>query len=266
MSKNEVAKVTTEQAVALPASVLARLAGQAKDVVAKERPKISKFGLKSGVLSYAGAPFPGNTVDVIILGAAFKNALYTKPYDPNNIANPDCFAFSVEKDGMRPHENVHDPMHPTCAGCPKLEWKSAPNGGKGKACKEQRRLVMIPANVLKADDPVEAIQKAELGIMDLSVMNAPRYSAFASNLASSTGVPPFAAVTNIKVVPDAKSQFAVNFTAVELLPSEEVLLAIEKRLEEATRIALTPYDESAGSDDAPPTDGAAAKPMAKTKF
>ena len=254
--------MTELQTTNLNADVLARLASAAKDVASKERAKISKFGLKAGVLTYGGGQMPGNQVDVIVLAAAYRNTWYEGQYDPDNIQNPNCFAFSLEKGDLAPPEQVKDPVSPACATCPKAQWGSDPRPGKrGKACKEGRRLVMIPADVLKQTNPVEAIKTAELGIMDLSVTNAPRYATFVQALAASAGVPPYAAVTNVSVKPDPKNQFAVNFTPLSVVPSVEILNALEARIEQANSIALQGYDETAGGDD---PDNAAPAPAGKT--
>jgi hypothetical protein len=250
--------------MALNADVMARLAAAAKDVSSKERSKISKFGLRAGVLTLQGAQMPGNAVDVIVLSAVYRNTWYKGIFDPDNIVNPNCFAFAIEKADLIPPEQVAEPVHGTCAGCPKAEWDSDPRPGKrGKACKEGRRLVMIPADVLKAEDPVEAIKTAELGIMDLSVTNAPRYAAFVQTLAATAGVPPYAAVTNVSVTPNAKSQFAVNFTPLSVVPSIEILNALEARIEQANQIGLQAYDESARAED--PEAAAPAAPAKNSK-
>lgn len=248
------------QTTNLNADVLARLAGAAKDVASKERSKIAKFGLKAGVLTYQGAQMPNNTVDVIVLSAAYRNTWYAGQYDPDNIVNPNCFAFALEKSGLVPPEQVQEPVAAACAACPKCQWGSDPRPGKrGKACKEGRRLVMIPADVLKQADPVEAIKTAELGIMDLSVTNAPRYATFVQTLAATAGVPPYAAVANVSVKPNAKTQFEVNFTPLSVVPTVEILNALEARIEQANGIALQGFEESAGVDD---PDNAAPAPAA----
>lgn len=259
--------MTELQTTNLNADVLARLAGAAKDVASKERAKISKFGLKAGVLTYGGGQMPGNQVDVIVLAAAYRNTWYAGAYDPDNIQNPNCFAFSLDKGDLAPPEQVKEPVAAKCADCPKCQWGSDPRPGKrGKACKEGRRLVMIPADVLKQADPVEAIKTAELGIMDLSVTNAPRYATFVQSLAASAGVPPYAAVTNISVRPDAKTQFSVNFVPLSVVPSIEVLNAIEARIEQANAIALQGYEDTAGADDPDHADPAPAATKANKKF
>jgi hypothetical protein len=237
--------------LALPSDVLARLAAKAQNVAAAERPSVSKFGLKSGVLSYGGNPIPNNEVEVIVLTAVHRNTWYAGRYDPNNIVNPNCFSMSLSGEDMVPDKVVTDPPHSTCKGCPKSEWKSDPNTLKGKACKESRRLVLIPATVLQDADPAAAVMAAELAIMDLPVTSGKNYSNFVNSLAAVANVPPYAAVTNIKVTPDAKTQFKVNFTPLNVVPSMEILDAIEKRIPEAERLGMQGYDDVASNVPSP---------------
>lgn len=251
---NEVANISN--------TTLAALAERAKAAAARERPAVGNFSLKSGVLSYAGSPIPGNKTEAIIMAAAFRNVWYANRYDPNNIVNPNCFALSMSDEGMAPHENVSEPAHDTCAGCPYNEWGSDPNGGRGKACKQSRRLVMIPAAALTQPDPVAGVQSAEFAKMDLPVTSVKNYSSFVNTLAASANVPPFAAVAEISVVPDAKTQFKVMFKPMRVLPSEEVLNAVMARLNAAEALALEPYEETATADDAQP-EPAAPAPAAK---
>jgi hypothetical protein len=258
----EVAVVNNGMAMALPSDVMARLAEKAKDASAKERPAISRISLKSGVMSYAGNAIPNNKMEAVILSAAFRNVWYAGRYDPNNIVNPNCFAIALDDDNMVPHPNVTQPVHPTCAGCPKNEWASDPNGGRGKACKQTRRLVLMPGSAVeKTTDEVLA---AELAVMDIPVTSVKNFSTFVNTLTATAGVPPYAAVAEVSTVPDAKTQFKVNFRGMRVVPSVEILNAIEKRLEQADKLSIEPYEETA-NDDPPPAEEAVAAAAKKSK-
>ena len=231
------------------------LAAAAKAAAAQERPSVGRISLKSGVMSYAGTPLAGNKMEAIVLVAGYRNVWYAGRYDANNIVNPNCFALDLSDDGMAPHENVSDPAHTSCHGCPNAEWGSDPNGGRGKACKQTRRLVLLPAT---ATTP-EAIRTAEMALLDLPVTSVKNYSNFVNTLAAGVGVPTWAAVTEISVVPDAKTQFKVSFRALSVLPSNDHIAAVQARMDSAKALVLEPYAETAGADDEPP---AAAAPKA----
>ena len=247
-------------ALALPSDLAAELAGYAQEAAAKERPSISKISLKSGMMQYQGQPMPGNKMDVIIIAYAYRNALYKNKYDPNNVVNPNCFSISLVEEGMAPHENVVEKEHATCDGCPNAEWASDPNSpsGRGKWCKEGRRLIAMPAAAMAS---AEAIAKAELAIVDVPVTSVGNFGNYVNTLSAAVKRPMWAVVTTLQVVPDAKTQMKLTFTPVEMINDASVIHAIKERMAEAERAALVPYDESAIAGDAKP-----AAPVKKGKF
>lgn len=270
-------------ALALSSGLMARLSAQAKDQAAQERPSVSKISLRGGMLAIGGQPVAKNVLPVVIMFAGNRNAYYDKPFDPNNLQNPVCFALGGNDDEMFAHPNVPDgnvgpdseeferASPRACDGCKFNEWGSDPKGGRGKACKETRRLVLIPGNGL---DTVEAVQKAEMAILDIPVTSGKNYSNFVNALASQTNLPPWAVVTDVSTERDPKTQFKVTFTPTNVVSEdEEIFLALEKRKEEAVRLAMTPYDEVASTTGGKMAEGAGvgekdAKPAAakKSKF
>ena len=251
-------------ALAIPQDVLAKLAEEAKAAAAVERPAISRISLKSGVMTFGGQPIAGNKMEAVILAASFRNVWYAGRYDPNNIVNPNCFALSETDEGMAPHPVVSQPPHATCQGCPKNEWGSDPNGGRGKACKQTRRLVLIPGTAIEDQtDPVKATQTAEMAVLDLPVTSVKNYSGYVNSLAAATKLPPYAAIAQISVVPDAKTQFKVQFQPMRAIPSMQLLEAVQARLESAKALALEPYEETNNADPEEPAPDNAPKKAKK---
>ena len=269
-------------AVGLPGSWREKLAQQAKEAAAKERPSVSKISLRAGVIKYGDQPVKGNILPAIVLLAAHRNTYYDKPFDPNNLANPVCFALSVSGDGMEAHPNVPDENVPaaglekpratprSCDGCAFNDWGSDPKGGRGKACKETRRLIVLPAD---AADSVDNAKNAEMAIIDIPVTSGKNYSNFVNGLAAGAQVPPWAAITDISTQPDAKTQFKVTFTPKQVISDDAVLEALHARFEEAERVAMIPYDEVSSTNAGKMQEGdgvaakaAAPKKSAKAKF
>ena len=239
--------------LALPSDLLARLNAEAKDVAAKERPAISKIGLRNGIMTYQQQEIKNNTLDCVVLVAIHRNAYYDQPFDPNNIRNPVCFALSIDGENMEAHENVPEDNVPeddpekertssrSCEGCAMNAWGSDPRpSSRGKACKETRRLVLLPSSALES---AEDVLKAELAVMDIPVTSGRNYSAFVNSVAAQANVPPWAAVCTISIERDAKTQFKVIFEPKAIVPTADLILALERRLPEALRVAMTPYDE-----------------------
>jgi hypothetical protein len=249
----------------MPAGVLARLAEDAKLAAASERPAVGNFSTQSGVLSYSGTPVPGNKIELVIMTAAFRNVWYAGKFDRNNIVAPNCFALSLADANMQPHANVQEPAAASCAGCPNNEWGSDPNGGRGKACKQSRRLIMLPADAI--DKGADAVMNAEFAKMDIPVTSVKNYSSYVNSLAASANVPTYAAITEVSIVPDMKTQFKINFRPMRVLPNEDVLNAVLKRMDGAKALALEPYAETALlADAAAPVEEPPARSPGKKKF
>jgi hypothetical protein len=226
--------------------LLAQLAGHAKDVAATEKVQSGAMSLRSGVMQWQGKPVPGNRMNVIVLATSYENTYYPKAFDPNNISSPVCFAQSLADGDLAPHANSVDKQHPSCKGCWAHEWSSDPKGGKGKACKQVRKLALIPAY-----EDEDEIATAEMATLRVPVMSVRNWSGYASERATVDGLPFFVFSTEISVVPDPRSQFQVHFAKVGVLPSEEVVAAVMARIKQAEQLLLTPYDPAKEEEEAP---------------
>lgn len=257
-TKNVPAKAKTT-AVGKAMTWQERLAGLAQDAVkTEESVSAGNFlSFKSGQLSYQGNAVQGNALDVIVLDHILENCFYGRRYDPDNPTPPVCYAFGTTEDDLAPHEKSAEPQHETCSGCPMNEFETA-DQGKGKACKNTRRLGLIPADNL---DP-EALESVEVAFAKLPVTSVKGWASYVRTLATLEKKPPLGFVTRLSVVPDAKSQFKVMFNKVEAL-DEDVLGVVLQRHDEVHDNIAFPYPEA--SEEAPPAK-AAKKPAAKRKY
>ena len=205
-----------------------------------EKPSGNWISFKGGVLTIGGNPMKGNRVEAIILHAVFENQWYKEKYDPTNPTSPHCYAIGETEDDLKPHPNALAPQNDTCAGCPKNEWKSDPNGGKGKACKNVRRLAMIAAP--DASTP-EGVQKAEVAVAKLPVTSVKNWSTYASQIASVLKLPPLAVRTEMLLEPDAKTQYQVNFLLVDKIEDGAIIQALLNKRRETTDMIMTGYDK-----------------------
>ena len=258
---NQIVTKPTTEVAGISAGRFASLATAAKEAAATERPSLSKISLKSGVISIGGQAVKDNRFDSVVLASTYRNTFYAGRYDANNIVNPDCFSLAATDAAMVPDAAVTKPVAAKCEGCPNAEWGSDLNGGRGKACKQTRRLVLLPASALA--DPKE-VQTAELAIMDIPVTSVKNYSQYINVLAASIGLPAYAVVTEISAKPDPKTQFKVEFKGIGPVASDALLDAIEARQPEALRIGLIGYEASHDSEaEEPLPAGAPAKKAAK---
>jgi len=219
----------------------------------QETPSSGFISLKAGVLSYGGAAVPNNKLDVIILDYALENTFYTGKYDPKNVRCPACFALMHatpdNPEILAPHAMSASPQAETCADCPNMAWGSDPAGGRGKACQERRRLIMIPANSIESADKVLS---AEVAIMKLPVTSVKLWATYVNTVATLNRRPTFALITEVGTQPNPKSQFNVTFVAKSALP-DNIMEAIMRKRDMCLATLMKPYDPSEEEAAAPDT-------------
>ena len=224
------------------------------------------FSLKGGILSWNDNPLPGNAIVAVILDHVLENVFYEGEFDSENPTPPCCFAFGRDSSDMRPHEAViknKSDQHDFCAGCPMNQWGTA-DKGKGKACRNTRRLALIPAGeinaktgeVAKTFEDAAHYESAGIGFLKMPVTSVKPFANFVQSVASVFARPPHGVIVKISVEPDAKTQFKVVVEPLAKCP-DKIMPAIMKRHEEARALIEFPYTLE---DDAEP---AAAKKSAK---
>jgi len=208
------------------------------------------FSCKGGILAFNDSPLPGNQMAVVILDSVFENVFYEGEYDPSTPAPPTCFAFSHEEASLAPHKSVIDhgqDQHASCQGCPMNQWGTA-DKGRGKACRNTRRIGMIPAGEFdtktgnfSAFTESEHFEKATVGFMKLPVTSVAGYATFVKQVAGALKRPPYGIFTRVRVVPDPKSQFKVIFEALSKAP-DSIMQALVARREEVMATIESPYN------------------------
>jgi len=236
----------TSGALALSGDLAAELMAAAKNAAAQERPKVAKISTKSGILATKMGPVAGNAMEVVIIGAAHRSTLYMKPYNSDVMEAPSCFAASADGVNLTPHESVQPPMSPSCKSCKYYQFESIrlinpDSTRKSKACKETRRLVVLPANQLTG---AQDVLSAELAVLDVPVTSIPNYAKLVNVISTTLGRPAWAVVTRVAVQPHLKNQLEITFTPVRHAGGDEIIRALQARHEEAMNIALAPYDLS----------------------
>lgn len=207
------------------------------------------FSLKSGVLSFNDAAMPGNQMAVIILDSILERVFYEGDYDPDRRVPPTCFAMGREEANLVPHPTVFEAeqqQNPTCKGCEWDAWGSA-DKGKGKACRQTRRLAVIPVGAFDnqgrftaVSDP-DVLATASVGFLKPPVTSVKNYATMVKQVAGALGRPPYGVYTRVRVVPDAKNQFTVLFEVLGEVP-RELLPVVMKRNQEVQPLIDFPYD------------------------
>lgn len=220
---------------------------------------------RGGILTVDDVAVKNNELRAIVLLGVHTNTFYTTDFDSDNPVPPDCYAFGdVELEDpeseMKPHEEAEDPQCESCAECPNNVMGSAAKG-KGKACKNTRRLAIITEDAL--EDPASLLA-AEVRTMNVPVMSVKGWAAYVKQIAEDMKRPPWGVVTKIKLVPDPKSQFKVTFAFEELVPfTGELYEAMQKKLNLVKPQMVAPFPKAEEKPVAPPRNGRGAAPAKK---
>lgn len=169
----------------------------------------NKIGLKNKEFSLPDGQ-KGPTLECVVLDFVWFMVNYPGAYNSNNPQKPNCFAVGRENPepkaneiGLKPHPTAADPQSETCEDCPKNQWKSAASGN-GKACKNQRRLVVLAPD---ADAASEAMS------LYVSPGGLKFFDAYVSRLQNEHGLLPAQVITKISFDPN-QSYPLLNFEFV----------------------------------------------------
>lgn len=116
-------------------------------------PSGGRISTKGKIFTLPDSRTSQGPLSLVILDWRVSHAYYTGIYDPAKIKAPDCWAISATVACAPDPAKVKVAKHSECASCPFNEYGTAPNG-KSKACKETRRLAVVPADATISDTPL----------------------------------------------------------------------------------------------------------------
>lgn len=246
------AKKKTGTAMAVWDAKLAELAKKQKALSDTNITGTPRISVRGGIMTFKNNKVPNSELDCIILDYAFEHSFYgvDAEFDPDNPANPVCFALTQEDERkMVPHEMAMDKQSETCAKC---QWNvfGTANKGKGKACKNIARLILIPADALKT-----GIAEAEVAIMNVPVTSVRNWTGYVDRLNDTLHKPTLGVITRIKAEPDPKNQVLVSFMMKqngEIDDGDAIGALIEKQAS-VQAVLMKPYEPQA--EEAKPAKG-----------
>lgn len=216
------------------------LAKHATAAAALETPTTQNISVRGGYMTLNGVAVPNSELDCVIIASTFENQYYdpTKPFDPDNLQNPICFSMSLDGEEMVPDAKSVSVQNADCTTCPQMAWKSDPIRKKGKACKEKRKLAILPAGQMK---DTNAIKKSELAVLAIPVTSVKNWSNYVNSLSEEHQRPPFAMLTTVRSRPHPRYQLEVTFELKGFV-GEEFLGAVMDRIVPAQKLMMTPYE------------------------
>ena len=123
----------------------------AKETV--DPPSNFKISTKGKLFTLPDGTSSRGPMSAVVLDYRTVHNYYKGAYNPATPEAPSCFAISKVVDGMAPSANADDPQSETCKECAFNQWKSAPTGN-GKACKNIRRVAVVPVNANEDTRPM----------------------------------------------------------------------------------------------------------------
>lgn len=220
------------------------------------------FSTRGGVLSWNETPLPASSMVVVILDHVLENVFYEGDFDPENPSQPVCFAFGRDALTIKPHEVVvknGSDQHDFCQGCPQNQWGTA-DKGKGKACRNTRRLALIPAGEINPktgdvakifEDPAH-YENAGVGYLKLPVTGVKAFANFVQSVSATFGRPPHGIISRIRVNSHPKNQLEVIVEPYDKC-SNDIMPVLMRRHKETQALIEFPYalDDGAAEEKKP---------------
>lgn len=240
-------KTTALAPAAAPVTALANwedeMRKEAQDLASKVTVTSQVISFKGGEISIGGNPV-SNPLPVLIADACFENALYTTDFDPDHPAIPECFAFGRDEATMKPHPDSAKPRHADCKTCPLNQFGSS---GKGKACKNQVRLMVYSGTVTPDEISTAEVLPAKLPPTSIS-----NWAAYVKGLRD-MGLVPWATITHLGCE-KFKTWFKVTFRPTGKITGE-MWAALKARRASVEEMMMQPYKAREEAAPAPRAKG-----------
>lgn len=151
----------------------------------------------------------GEEIQLVVIDFINRNAWYSKPYDPDNVTPPDCYALGKNIKEMAPESDSPERQNDTCGPCPLNQFGSASNK-KGKACRNFYDLAVL---VVDPDRPdAHNSPDAPMYVLQVSPKNRPAWESVVPSVARTLDGPPIKAVITVSAKTAPQGTFALlNF-------------------------------------------------------
>lgn len=198
-----------------------QLAREAEEVAAIEKDEsYTWISIKGKKFTVDGAANKAPLKAVIML-SAFENVFYGKSYDSKNAMAPDCAALGYDEKSLAPYAGLKAPQHTQCKGCAQNKFGSGKEG-RGKACKNDRRLLLIAD-----DDTSDTPTLLALRLPPMSVQN---WGPYVKRLSNTIKRPYYAVVTHIDFDPSGDVEYPLlTFTPGAVLTDDQVMRVMNFR-------------------------------------
>lgn len=137
----------------------------------------------------------GDEISVVVVDFVTRHTFYSGPYNPSNLAPPDCYAIGRDLSTLAPEEDSPAIQHDDCATCPLNQFGSGANG-KSKACKNSRVLAVV---LVDPEDPsAAALPEAPIYTLELPPTAIKSFDGAVQGVARALSGPPVKAVLTVR--------------------------------------------------------------------
>lgn len=222
------------------AAKLAELGEQTSGMEPAGAPTIKTKGAHFNV----GGQALGTELDCIVLGTVIVNAKFAGKFSPDNPKPPVCWSVGTDAKAMKPMgvESLRESK--ACDTCPLNQFGSDEAGGRGKVCRNLRRLAVIP---LMGEPTPGEIAGAEILLLSVPPTSLKSWGWYVRALEGKHAAPQ-AVVTAVKIVEDERIKQGFVFLPRSVL-SVECIKAVLARMQDATKVLALPFPEP--REDAP---------------
>lgn len=172
--------------------IRAKLKAEIEAQRARLAPSGNRISLQGKVFSLPDGRTSPGPLQLVILDWRVVHSYYTGIYDPAKPQPPVCWAIGIGTEAAPDPDKVAKPRCDTCAACPYNEYGSAAVG-KGKACKEYRRVAVAP---------IDAQSESDIFILDVSPTGITPFERYIGKLLS-VGLQPLETLTEVAFKSDA---------------------------------------------------------------
>jgi len=179
------------------------------------------IGTKAKVFTLPDGSASDGPLTCVVLDWCTANTYFEGLYNPKDIKPPACFALAAEPALAKPSDGSPKKQSKDCASCPKNEWGSDPQGGKGKACKNTRRLLVAPVNAEEGTQP---------WVLSVSPTGLKHFDKYVNTLAD-VGTHPIEVITDISF--EASEAYpSLRFEVTKKHDNLNVMWALKERGQE----------------------------------
>lgn len=148
--------------------------------------KGNKIKIKTNkTFNYPDGRIEQGPINLVIVDFINRQIFYEDGYVEGEVSSPTCWAINKIIKDLKPSTKAPNSEGTDCASCPMNVWGT---DGKGKACKMNRKLVVVDQN---AEEP-------ELMTLEVNKKSADNYDNYVNSINAKYELPPVAVITQLE--------------------------------------------------------------------